>query len=262
MPKDRIRAAAVQLRPSRESVKDTILDAVRLGKRAAEKEADIICFPEHWIPEREIPAKMDPLPALQSLAEEYGVMIVGGAFYERIRGHLYLSSPLINADGDVAGRQFKVHLFRSEKKLASPGRSHRKFNLAGYSFGILVCYDIDFPESARSLALEGADLLFCPSRIVKHGTIPWHQYLTVRALENRIPIVAPNVYAPPWFLGSSVIVDLHENPKTKISYPRLNALHSGQETGIITRDLDLAYHRRLRRDRFLDRRPTAYQASA
>jgi len=254
-----INAAAVQLRPSRDSVKDTIFDALNLGKRAAEKEADVICFPEHWLPERNIPPKMSPLPALQSLAEEYGVLIVGGAFYERIDGQLHLSSPLIGRDGELKGRQFKVHLFRSEKKIAKPGKSHRIFQVNGYKFGILVCYDIDFPESSRSLALQGADLLFCPSRIVKYGIDPWHQYVTVRSLENRIPIVAPNVYAPPWFTGASVIVDLHEDKKTKISYSRVSSLRKGQRTGLVLQDLDLAYHRRLRRERFFDRQPRAYR---
>ena len=256
--KNSIRAAALQTRPSRTSVKDSIFDAVKLGKKAAEKEADIICLPEHWLPERDIPASMSPLPALQSLAEEYNVLIVGGAFYERIKGRLYLSSPLIDQTGGIVGRQFKVHLFRNEKKIAKPGQFHQVFRVNGLRLGTMVCYDVDFPESARSLALQGADVLFCPSRIVKYGTDPWHQYVIVRSLENRIPIVAPNVYAPPWFLGSSMIVDLHENPRTKISYARVSTLPSGQETGLILRDLNLRYHRRLREARFSDRRPSAY----
>lgn len=253
---DDIRVAAIQLRPDRMSVKDTIFDAVRLGKKAAEKEVDIICLPEHWLPEQDIPPRMSPLPALQSLAEEYNVLVVGGAFYEKINGSLYLTSPLIDGSGEVVGRQFKVHLFRKEKKLAKSGKSHKVFNVAGLRLGILVCYDIDFPESSRSLALHGADVLFCPSRIVKYGTGPWHQYVTVRSLENRIPIVAPNVYSPPWFLGASVIVDLNENPKTKISYSRVSTLPPGRETGSIIRDLDLAYHRKLRIERFADRQPS------
>ena len=257
MPR-KIRAAGVQLRPSRDSVKDTIFEALKLGKSAAEKEADVICLPEHWLPEKNIPAKMNPLPALQSLAEEYGVLVVGGAFYERIDGQLYLSSPLIGRDGELKGRQFKVHLFRREKKIAKPGKSHGIFHVNGYKVGILVCYDIDFPESSRSLALQGADLLFCPSRIVKYGIEPWHQYVSVRSLENRIPIIAPNVYSPPWFPGASVIVDLHEDPKTKISYSRVSTIR-GQRTGLVLQDLDLAYHRRLRRERFSDRQPRAYR---
>ena len=85
MAKKIIRAAAVQVEPIEASVEDTIFHAVKLAKKAAEKEVDIICLPEHWLPEKVIPTPMSPLPGLQSLAEEYSVAVVGGAFYERAR---------------------------------------------------------------------------------------------------------------------------------------------------------------------------------
>ncbi len=256
-----VRVAAIQLRPDPTSARSTIFDALKLGKRAAEGEAEVICFPEHWLPEKKIPPELNPIPGLQSLAEEYGTVVIGGAFYERVNRVLRLSCPIIDSDGELLGRQFKVHLFRSEKKIASPGREHLVYHVSGgRRLGVMVCYDVDFPESARSLALQGADLLFCPSRIVKYGTVPWHEYVTVRALENRIPIVAPNVYSPPWFLGGSVIVDLKEDPRTKISYPRATGVRRkhGEGIGIVVQDLDLDYHRKLRLERFRDRQPKAY----
>src|SRR5260370_34404693 len=120
MAKKIIRAAAVQVQPIETSVEETIFHAVKLAKRAAEKEADIICLPEHWLPEKVIPAPMSPLPGVQSLAEEYGVAVVGGALYEKIKGQMRLSSPVIREDGEIIGRQFKVHLFRFERKHAKP----------------------------------------------------------------------------------------------------------------------------------------------
>src|SRR2546430_6882479 len=92
--------------------------------------------------------------------------------------------------------------------------------MRGYKIGILVCYDVDFPEPSRIYAVNGVELILCPSRIVKPGITPWQQYVTVRCLENRMPIVAPNVYAPPWFDGHSMIISLRENHTTKISHPR------------------------------------------
>ncbi|OLC61186.1 hypothetical protein AUH73_07855, partial [archaeon 13_1_40CM_4_53_4] len=224
MTKRLVRAAAVQVKPIETSVKKTILQAVRLARRAAEKNADIICFPEHWLPEKQIPTPVNPLPELQSLAEEYGVAIVGGAFYEKVKGQTRLSSPIIGRDGRLIGRQFKVHLFRSERKHAKPGNTYNIFNLDGYKIGILVCYDVDFPEPSRIYALKGAELVLCPSRIVKPGISPWQQYVTVRCLENRMPIVAPNVYAPPWFNGQSMIISLREDPRTRISHPRIASI--------------------------------------
>jgi omega-amidase len=252
-----IRAVAVQTQPIETSVEKTILHAVKLAKKAAEKEVDIICLPEHWLPEKTIPATMSPLPGLQSLAEEYGVAVIGGAFYEKVKGQVRLGCPVIASDGTLLGRQFKIHLFRFEKKYAKPGNQYNIFQLKGYKIGILVCYDVDFPEPSRIYALNGAELILCPSRIVKPGVTPWQQYVTVRCLENRIPIVAPNVYSPPWFTGHSMIISLREDSRTKISHPTISTISKERE-GTVTQKIDLALHDRLRKERFADRRPETY----
>ena len=257
MTKKIVSTAAVQLKPIETSVQRTIDHAVSLAKKAAEIEVDIICLPEHWLPEKKIPTPLSPLPALQALAEEYGVSIVGGAFYETVKGQTRLSSPVIRNDGTVIGRQFKVHLFRFERKYAKPGNSYNIFELNGFKIGILVCYDVDFPEPSRIYALRGAELILCPSRIVKPGVSPWQQYVTIRCLENRIPIVAPNVYSPPWFTGHSMIISLHEDPRTKISHPNISTI-TRQGEGIVIQNIDLALHNRLRKARFADRRPGTY----
>lgn len=253
-----VTAAAVQLRPDETSTIRTIRHGVDMARRAAEKDADTICLPEHWLPEKIIPTPENPIPSLQDLAEEYGVTIVGGAFYERVKDKIRLSSPIIGSDGELIGRQFKVHLFYSEKKRAKAGNAYPVFKLNGYKIGVLVCYDIDFPEPSRIYALNGAEMILCPSRIVKPGVTPWHQYVTVRCLENRMPIVAPNVYAPPWFTGYSMIISLREDPRTKISHPRISTITREGE-GIIMQKIDLTLHNRLRKRRFADRRPETYK---
>lgn len=257
MAKKIIRAAAVQVKPIEASIEGTISHAIKLAKKAAEKEVDIICLPEHWLPEKTIPTPVSPLPGFQSLAEEYGVAVVGGAFYEKVKGQVRLSCPVIGDDGSLIGRQFKVHLFRSERKYARPGSSYNIFQLKGYKIGILVCYDVDFPEPSRIYALNGVELILCPSRIVKPGITPWQQYVTVRCLENRMPIVAPNVYEPPWFTGHSMIISLREDPRTKISHPRIVSV-SAKGEGIAIEEIDLSPHNRLRKERFADRRPETY----
>ncbi len=257
MTRKTVTAAAVQLRPIETSVEKTIRHGVGLARRAAERDADIICLPEHWLPEAQIPTPVNPLPTLQDLAREYGVAIVGGAFYEKVKGQTRLSSPVIRNDGTLAGRQFKVHLFLSERKHAKPGNDYNIFDLGGYKIGVLVCYDVDFPEPSRIYALHGAEIILCPSRIVKPGIYPWQQYVTVRCLENRIPIVAPNVYEPPWFTGHSMIISLREDPGTKISHPRISATSKKGEA-IVLQKLDLDLHNRLRKARFADRRPETY----
>ncbi len=174
-----------------------------------------------------------------------------------MKGRVRLSSPVIGSDGIVLGRQFKVHLFGREKKIATPGNQYGIFKANKFKFGVLVCYDVDFPEASRAFALKGAELLLCPSRIIKEGTVPWQQYLTVRSLENRLPIIAPNVYAPPYFMGHSSIVSLKEDPRRKIAHPKMVSL-TGPREGILVDDFDLDLHNRLRRERFADRRPETY----
>ncbi len=252
----KVRVAAVQVRPAR-SVKETIFQGVRLAKTAADKEADIVCLPEHWLPEYVIPTPMDPIPGFQALAEEYGIPFVVGAFFEKVSGIIRLSSPVVGPDGGVLGRQFKVHLFGREKMIAKPGSAYEVFRVNGYRIGVLVCYDVDFPEASRILTLKGADLLMCPSRIISRGTGPWQQYLTVRSLENRIPIVAPNVFAPPIFKGHSSIVSLGQDPRTKIALPRTKTILK-KGPGVVMENLDLELHSRLRKARFADRRPETY----
>jgi hypothetical protein len=72
-----------------------------------------------------------------------------------------------------------------------------------------------------------------------------------------MPIVAPNVYSPPWFDGHSMIISLREEPRTKISFPKISSV-SRMGEGIAIQAIDLALHNRLRRERFADRRPETY----
>src|SRR5712692_767218 len=95
MTRNKLRAAAVQVRPIARDVDKTITQGVKLAKRAAEQGAGIICLPEHWLPEETIPTPVDPIPHFQSLAEEHGITIVAGAFFERVNGQIRLSSPII-----------------------------------------------------------------------------------------------------------------------------------------------------------------------
>ena len=257
MNKKTITAAAIQTKPFEASIGQTVLHAMELVKKAAKKGAEIVCLPEHWLPEKTIPTPISPLPALQKLAKQYGTVIVAGAFYEKVDGQTRLSSAVIRSDGSIAGRQFKVHLFRSERKLAKAGTNYPIFRLDGFKIGVLVCYDVDFPEPSRIYALKGADIILCPSRILKPGITPWQHYVTVRCLENRIPIVAPNIYAPPWFTGHSMIISLREDRRTKISHPKIATI-SKEEEGVVVQKIDLALHNRLRRARFADRRPETY----
>lgn len=222
--------------------------------------AQIVCFPEHWLLEyRE--QRHDAAQELAKAARDHKIYVLTGANYVGVGPD---NSPerrirclLIAPDGDFVGYQDKVHLFRGEKDVASPGEAYETLSTPLAKIGITICYDNVFPEAARTLALKGADLLFVPSRIVSEGVDPWVQYLRIRSLENRIPVVAPNVFHPPRYVGGSVIIDLDYQNKNGVVKPKIVA-SAGAGQALIIADVDVDRARGLRKERLTERQPTAY----
>jgi len=114
-------------------------------------------------------------------------------------------------------------------------------------FGIMICYDTVFPGVAQMLVNKGAEILFSPSRIVKEGIEPWKMYVQVRSLENRIPIIAPNVENTK-FGGNSMIIELVK--EEKIVKTKITKLEGEFE---MSADIILSNYKKIRRQRSEDR---------
>ena len=98
----------------------------------------------------------------------------------------------------------------------------------------MVCHDVVFPESARTLVLKGAELLLNPSLIPTQGIEPWRIYVMARALENRVPIIAPNPYLSTRVPGDSVIIGLkNEKPQGIMQVKHILQQEKGQENNYI-----------------------------
>ena len=173
-----------------------------------------------------------------------------------INPSLTVRSTIIDSSGKILGYQDKIHLFRDERSVAVPGGKYNVLQTPFGSVGITICYDNVFPEAARTLTLQGADMLFVPSRIILDGIDPWVLYLRTRALENRLPVIAPNILHPPRYMGGSVIIELEENAGPVI-LPKIVASAGSRET-VIVADLDIDKSRRLRSERLSQRVPSAY----
>jgi predicted amidohydrolase len=255
-----VRVAAVQFGLGRHTYREAIESAIMHVKSAAEQGAKVVCFPEHWLLEYREHGHL-AVEQLADAARDARICVVTGANYTpnappaspelRVRSHV------IDQDGKRIGQQDKVHLYQSEKRVATPGNEFNVFQSMIGRLGIMICYDGMFPEAARTLALKGADVIFVPSRIGIGALDPWILYLRTRAMENRIPIVAPNVFHPPRYVGGSVIVDLALHRDTKAVLPRIVA-SAGSGEKLAVADVDVKYARELRGQRFLDRHPTAY----
>ena len=173
------------------------------------KEADIVCLPEQWLKNNQISDFDLEFAEFKRIAKEYSMTIIPGAFYAKKRRKSIICSPVIGQSGEIIGIQEKIHPFGYERGLVKPGNQTKIFK-GKCKFGIVICYDMVFPDVSKSFVKKGAEVLFSPSRIVKRGIYPWHLYVQVRALENRIPILAANVKNNRYG-GNSIIVDLIEN---------------------------------------------------
>ena len=185
-----VRIALVQIHLQNNKAK-AVEHALKLLKKVGLSDSDIVCLPELWYTKIVTNFETE-FDKIIDLAKEYNMVIIPGAFIERSSNNngndLQISSPVIANDGMIAGRQLKIHPFGPQRKVVKVGTKVELFESGNFKFGIGICYDIVFPEVARALVKKGADILFFPSKIRYEGIQPWHMYVQVRALENRIPI--------------------------------------------------------------------------
>lgn len=123
------------------------------------------------------------------LARTSHVYIVAGLYTTRA-GRLYNSAVLFNRDGNIQGIYDKVHLAPGERLQITPGDHYPVFETEFGNLGLLVCFDMQYPEAVRELALAGVDLIACP-------TWGWENiYGLCRAYESSVYIVAANALPP------------------------------------------------------------------
>ena len=215
-------------------------------KKLAKKEVDIICLPEQWLHNNHIDDFEKDFKIFKGISDDYHVTIIPGAFYQKQGKDLSITSPVIGPQGEIIGQQNKIHPFDYEKNLVKPGKKHEIFKTS-CKFGILICYDMVFGDVAKTMTQNGAEILISPSRIVNRGIVPWHMYVQVRALENRIPIVAANVHNKK-FGGQSLIVDLTHN--NGIMIPKVKISSKGQST--MSTNFEVSKYKIHRRNRYSD----------
>lgn len=196
--------------------------------------------------------------ALQTWAARRNSHLVLG-LAERADDRCYNSAVLIGPEG-VIGIYRKMHLFHEEKQLFHPGDlGFPIFEIGGVKIGILICFDHFFPEAARTVALQGAQVIAHPSNLVLPGL---GQLTTrVRALENRVFWVLANRVGAETrgatrltFTGRSQIVA----PDGTILR---EASPEAEEVGIVEIDPQQACDKHVTalNDLFADRRPAWYR---
>ena len=222
-----------------------ISNVSKILRKLGKKNTQIVCLPEQWLPNNEIKDFDLEFSDFKKIAKDYAMTIIPGAFYSKSGKNMSIITPVIGPQGDVIGTQRKIHPFDYERDTIEPGKEAKIFDTE-CKFGVIICYDMVFPKVANTLVRKGAEVLFSPSRIVRRGIEPWHMYVQVRALENRIPILAANVENRK-FGGSSTIVDLVENDR--VMKPKITKL-SGESYQI--KEFELQKYQKSREIRFRD----------
>ena len=172
------------------------------AKAASLLNVDVLVFPECFITGYNIGRQVlelaqelsgNAIKALQKIAMESAVSIVTG-FPEREGEQVFNSAIAINSKGKIVGHHRKVFLFGGEEKeVFSAGENFNVFELNGYQCGLSICYDIEFPESTRDLAKQGAQLIFNPTANMQPYIEVPKTLARARALENNVTVVYANL---------------------------------------------------------------------
>lgn len=206
--------AAIQMRCYPE-VEKSLAAAEKMVRKAAAQGANIILLPElfareYFCQQRRydfydyaMPVTEDPAVQMgMRLAKELQI-VLPISFYEKDINRLYNSVACIDADGELLGVYRKTHIpddhFYQEKFYFSPGDSgFRVFNTKYGVIGIGICWDQWFPETARCMAVQGAEILFYPTAIgsepiLECDSMPhWRRVMQGHAAANLMPVVAAN----------------------------------------------------------------------
>jgi omega-amidase len=199
-----LRIALCQILPSRDGDRN-IERAFAMIAEAAKNHAGCAVLPEMFYYPYELAAikklgSMDRLlNRFQAAAKEHGLYICTGSMAIKGPAGLTNTAFLIDPSGAIILTYSKTHLFEmahekvnvQESSVFSAGSDFPVVSAAFGTVGMLICYDIRFPEAARNLALQGAELLIVPANFNEiTGPAHWHVMLRARAIENQVFLVA------------------------------------------------------------------------
>ena len=284
----KVKTAAVQMRCEKQ-VQDNIAHAEELMRKAAAEGAQIILLPElferpYFCQERRYEYYQYAKPVMENeavrrfrqVARELSV-VLPVSFYERDRNLLFNSVAVLDADGSILGIYRKTHIpddhYYQEKFYFTPGDTgFRVFETRYGTIGVGICWDQWFPETARFMAVKGAELLYYPTAIgsepiLSVDSMPhWRRVMQGHAAANLMPVIAANR------IGTETVEPCPENgnQKSALRYYGSSFITDGtgeiavsmdrDSEGVIASefDLDELMEERLSWGLFRDRRPEVY----
>lgn len=282
-----VKVAALQFSCSKD-VQENINKAEKMVREAADNGANIILLPElferqYFCQEKRydyydyaLPLEKNPaVNRFKEVAKELGV-VIPVSFYERDIDRLFNTVAMIDADGSVLGIYRKTHIpddhFYQEKFYFTPGDTGFKvFDTRFGCIGVGICWDQWFPETARCMAVQGAEMLLYPTAIGSEPILDvdssghWRRVMQGHAAANLMPVVVANR------IGVETVEPCKENAGQSSSLDFYGCSFIADATGDIIAsakqeetilygefDLDALKEDRLSWGLFRDRRPETY----
>jgi len=250
-----MKAAVIQFKASKDK-QTNLKKIISYIEKAAAKKAKLCAFPEFMMfytsstqTAKQLATLAESIngnfvKTISDTAKQNKIQVIG-SFYEKSRkkDRVYDTSFVINSTGKVISTYRKIHLydalgFRESDKMTSGSKIVKPVKTSLGKVGMMICYDLRFPEMSRSLAVAGSEILVAPSAWVK-GNQKEEHWITInktRAIENGCYVIAPdhvgNIYC-----GRSLVVD----PYGKI------LLDMKKKQGISFVDIDLKKIKQVRK---------------
>lgn len=239
--------------------------AEELIRKAMAEAPDVVVLPETWntgfFPKEGIRELCDSdgqrvKAQIGALAKEFAVNIVAGSVSNVRDGKVYNTAMVFDRQGACIASYDKTHLFTpmGEDNYYTPGDHLCRFTLDGVSCGLIICYDVRFPELTRSLTVPGLDVLFMVSQWPKVRTFHLRSLTTARAIENQMFVVCCNscgTAGKTVYGGNSAMID---------PWGETVAL-AGEQEQLLSAQLNMSVIEKIRNSIhvFRDRRPELYQ---
>jgi len=238
-----------------------LLETLDMIERAASNcpGLDVVAFPEYNYYCANGPQDMRAnaetldgpyIKALSEAAKKFGVNIIGGSYAVKSGEKIKNTIPFINREGELLGTYSKTHLMDAigikESDSVDPGESIEVIDTDFGKIGLMVCFDLRFPELPRTMVLQGAEMIFCSASFPTGATLPqrvdhWDLLVRSTALYNLTYTCATNQFGMlhdgrDHNFGRSSVVDPWGNIISRAS----------DQTDIVYATLDLEYQRQIR----------------
>jgi predicted amidohydrolase len=221
----KVKIAVAQMNCRMKDVRANLKTIKRLAAPLSNLGLDFLCFPElattGYSLNQAWRLYAEPIPGnstdeLSKIANETGAYVICGVDeLDSNTDSIYDSAVLIDPQGKVQGTYRKVHLWDKERNYFARGGGFPVFDTKFGKIGIGICYDIEFPEPARIMAVQGARIMFFPSAEMRPMESHIGTYLKSRSAENRCFVAFSNRIGTEFrtkFFGQSQIV----SPECKV----------------------------------------------